>query len=203
MKRAQTGFTLVELAIVLVIIGLLLGGVLKGQQMIQNAKYKNFRQQIDAYRAAVYSFQDRYGALPGDMADASTRLHAPSGVTIKNGNGDGVIQGGYCDRNNEESCLVWQHLILAGLISGDPAQTGKKAQRHHTYGGVISSIATGTWANGRNELKLLMRGVPGDVAQRLDDELDDGNATSGDIARFGGSGSTYNANQMVNLFVSL
>ncbi|HEC15715.1 MAG TPA: prepilin-type N-terminal cleavage/methylation domain-containing protein [Sedimenticola sp.] len=197
------GFTLVEIAIVLVIIGLLLGGVLKGQQMIENTKYKNFKQQIDSYRGAVYSFQDRYKALPGDFAQASTKLTAPAGVTIRNGNGNGQVQGGYCSADNEEACIVWQHLILAGLIGGDASATGTNARRTHTYGGMISSIATGNWANGRTELKILMQGVPGDVAQRLDDELDDGNATSGDVARYGGSGATYNPNQSLNVFVSL
>jgi len=203
LRNRNAGFTLVEIAIVLVIVGLLLGGVLKGQQMIENTKYKNYKQQIDSYRAAVYSFQDRYKALPGDFAQASTKLTAPSGVTIRNGNGDGSVQGGYCSTNNEEACVVWQHLILAGLIGGDASATGTTARRTHTYGGFISSIATGNWANGRNELKILMQGVPGEVAQRLDDEIDDGNATSGDVARYGGSGATYNPAQSLNVFVSL
>ncbi len=202
-RGKNAGFTLVEIAIVLVIIGLLLGGVLKGQQMVENTKYKNFKQQIDSYRAAAYSFQDRYKALPGDYALASTKLTAPSGVTIQNGNGDGSVGGGYCNVANEESCVVWQHLILAGLIGGDASATDATARRAHAYGGVVSSIATGNWANGRNELKVLMQGVPGEAAQRLDDELDDGNATSGDVARYGGSGATYDQNASLNVFITL
>ncbi|MCF6282440.1 MAG: prepilin-type N-terminal cleavage/methylation domain-containing protein [Candidatus Polarisedimenticolaceae bacterium] len=202
-RRKNAGFTLVEIAIVLVIIGLLLGGVLKGQQMVENTKYKNFKQQIDSYRAAVYSFQDRYRALPGDYALASTKMTAPAGVTIRNGNGNGAVAGGYCDAANEEACVVWQHLILAGLIGGDASATDATARRVHAYGGVVSSISTGNWANGRNELKILMQGIPGEVAQRLDDELDDGNATSGDVARYGGSGATYDVAQTLNVFVTM
>jgi prepilin-type N-terminal cleavage/methylation domain-containing protein len=200
--KNQKGFTLVEIAIVLVIIGLLLGGVLKGQQLIENTKYKNFVQQINGYRSAVYSFQDRYKALPGDFALATTKLTAPSGVTIVNGNGNGAIEGGYCDAANEESCIVWQHLILAGFLGGDASQTGTGARKTHTYGGFISSISTGTWANNRNDMKILMNGVPGKVAQRYDDEFDDGNATSGDVARYGGTGATY-ADTPLDVFVTL
>jgi len=199
-KRKNAGFTLVEIAIVLVIIGLLLGGVLKGQQMVENTKYKNFKQQIDSYRAAVYSFQDRYRALPGDFSQASTKMTAPTGVTIQNGNGDGVVGGGWCNTANEESCVVWQHLILAGLIGGDASATDTTARRVHAYGGLIDSVSTGNWANNRNELKILMRGVPGEVAQRLDDEIDDGAAGSGDVACYN---CTYDVTLSQDVFVTL
>ena len=62
----EKGFTLVEIAIVLVIIGLILGAILKGQSMIENAKIKRVVKQADEIRAAVYSYQDRYKQLPGD-----------------------------------------------------------------------------------------------------------------------------------------
>ena len=65
-KRDQAGFTLVEIAIVMVIIGLLIGGVLKGQAMIENAKVKRVVKQADEIRAAVMTFYDKYGVYPGD-----------------------------------------------------------------------------------------------------------------------------------------
>jgi len=200
MNKKQQGFTLVEIAIVLVIIGLLLGGVLKGQAMIDNSRYKRLVADLDAFRTNVYMFQDRYGALPGDMVNASTRLN-PAAV---NGNGNGAVNGGWCDSSGEEACLVWSHLRYAGLLGGDPTLVGTNARiLNNPYSGIYDSISTGNWANQRTELKILMRNMPGDVAQRLDDEIDDGNATTGEVARYGGAGATYDQNARLSVFVSL
>ena len=197
-KAKQSGFTLVEIAIVLVIIGLILGGVLKGQSLIDNAKYKNFAKQIQGVRAAVLTFQDQYQAMPGDILNISALNSAATA-----GNGDGRIAGGFCDSASEESCLVWSHLRYAGLISGDPALVDGAANVNHTFGGPIRGVAYGSWGNGVNETKILVYTFPGAVAQRYDNEFDDGTATTGDIARFGGSGATYDLNATVNMFITL
>ena len=76
MKALQKGFTLVEIAIVLVIIGLLLGGILKGQEMITQAKIKNIISDFSGISAAFHGYQDRYRALPGDDAGAAARWAA-------------------------------------------------------------------------------------------------------------------------------
>src|SRR3954463_16541474 len=90
--KAQAGFTLVEIAIVLVIIGLLLGGILKGQEMITQAKIKNVINDFNGLSAAVNSYRDRYRMLPGDDNGADTRWGIAA--TLK-GDGDGVIEGKY------------------------------------------------------------------------------------------------------------
>ena len=74
MKTQQSGFTLIEIAIVLVIIGLLLGGVLKGQELITSARVRNMISQQDGIKAAYFGFLDRYRALPGDYAAASSNI---------------------------------------------------------------------------------------------------------------------------------
>src|SRR5712672_3878827 len=89
-QRKQAGFTLVEIAIVLVIIGLLLGGILKGQEMITQAKIKNVIADMSGVSAAMYGYQDRYKSLPGDDNKANARWG-----TTASGNGDGVITGVY------------------------------------------------------------------------------------------------------------
>ena len=91
-NSTEAGFTLVEIAIVLVIIGLLLGGVLKGQEMITQAKIKNIINDFNGVTVAVTSYQDRYRAIPGDDQNAAARwtTQAPA-----SGNGNGIIAGVY------------------------------------------------------------------------------------------------------------
>ena len=113
MKRYARGFTLIEIAIVLVIIGLLLGGVLKGQELITGARVRNLISQQDGIKAAFFGFQDRYRALPGDYAAASTNI---AGVVVT-GNGNGRIEAGGAGAIHEE-ILVWNHLTAAGFLNG-------------------------------------------------------------------------------------
>ena len=188
MKKHQSGFTLVEIAIVLVIIGLLLGGVLKGQEMIANAKYKNLRSDINSYSAAVYAFQDRFRALPGDFLNIA-RLNAAATP----GNNGGTIGGNTCATAGEESCVVWQHLRYANLIPGDPTLTAATANPNHSYGGVFRGIYTANFG-GRTGVGTQLTAVPQDVAQRLDDDLDDGVANTGTVSCANcGGGAVYTA----------
>src|SRR6266852_3579916 len=90
-RKHQSGYTLVEIAIVLVIIGLLLGGVLKGQELIYNQKIKSTYDNYRSYTAAMYGYQDRYRALPGDDNAALTRGFVSTGPAIVNGGGNGII----------------------------------------------------------------------------------------------------------------
>src|SRR3954471_6949218 len=90
MRKLQKGFTLIEIAIVLVIIGLLLGGVLKGQELITGARVRNLVQQQDGVKAAYFGFLDRYRALPGDYKQATTTI---TGATT-DGNADGQVADG-------------------------------------------------------------------------------------------------------------
>ena len=88
-KSQQSGFTLVEIAIVLVIIGLLLGGILKGQELINSAKVKSLVNDFRVAQTYVYGYQDKFRAIPGD--DGAAQAHV--GTTATNGNGNGVIEG--------------------------------------------------------------------------------------------------------------
>src|SRR3954463_13493006 len=125
MKRNVQGFTLIEIAIVLVIIGLLLGGVLKGQELITGARVRNIIQQQDGVKAAYFGFLDRYRALPGDYANATTTITGvvvgSCGVSTSMGNGDGdgqIESSGSTPTTTSENILAWEHLSKAGFING-------------------------------------------------------------------------------------
>src|SRR5256885_10787896 len=117
MTKRRQGFTLVEIAIVLVIIGLLLGGILKGQEMITQAKIKNVIADFSGVSAAYHGYQDRYRAIPGDDPNAAGRWTVPSVAT--SGSGNGVVAGLYNSAlATDESRLWWDHLRRAGFVSG-------------------------------------------------------------------------------------
>lgn len=176
LKRNQKGFTLVEIAIVMVIIGLLIGGVLKGQSMIQNARIKAYQNDIDGYRAAWYAYFDRYGYYPGDDPQATQHQWA---ITPTNGNGDGVIQGG-------EQPDVFEHLRGAQLIGGSGS-----AYPVGSYGGryIISNNPSGIAGTG-----IYSERIPGAVAEATDNKLDDGTYNTG-IIRANAAYSTATVNQ--------
>lgn len=121
--HAQSAFSLVELSIVLVILGLLTGGILGGQALIRAAELRAVSTEYNRYVTAVQTFRDKYFALPGDMRNATSfwgdnNTQCPD-AAITNGN------PGTCNGNGDnnwgvanEQFLVWQHLANAGLIEG-------------------------------------------------------------------------------------
>lgn len=122
---SQRGFSLVELAIVLLIIGLVVGGVLKGQDLIHSARVNNVATTMNELRAATNTFQDKYVAFPGDFdrpgmvnEDLFDSGHAGDGNgRIDDNNGESGGTAGQWWHDNE-SGFFWAHLAAAGLISG-------------------------------------------------------------------------------------
>lgn len=169
MIKNQRGFTLVEIAIVLVIIGLLLGGVLKGQEMVTNAKIRRVADDFNNVSAAVLSYQDRYAQLPGDDNQANTHV----GGT--NGNGNGQINGYWATGTATlESRQIWDHLRRATLITG----SGNNQPRH-AFGGIMG-VQTGTIYNMRGNL-VCLQNIAGDMGQLIDNKLDDGIPNAGTV----------------------
>jgi len=186
-KKGQRGFTLVEIAIVLVIIGLLLGAILKGQGMIKNAKIKNIIRSADELRAAVYTYQDRYKALPGDDDAATTHT---GNTRLNPGDGDGMIESGA----DQESLHLFNHLAAAGIISGE---TNRTAYPSHAFGDNYY-IDWVTPPGGKTAHWIVYQNIPGDVARAIDYSIDDGVYNTGSVR---GSVDYANTDSAVTLYI--
>ncbi|MBF0590131.1 MAG: prepilin-type N-terminal cleavage/methylation domain-containing protein [Magnetococcales bacterium] len=221
-RRNEAGFTLIEIAIVVVIIGLLLGGVLKGQELIRNARTHAIINQGNAVQGAVLGFQDRYRALPGDYSVADTNI---VGVTTDhNGDGDsrvGILTGDEGGGSDDEIVFVWEHLSRAGFISGsfDGSNTnlndttwtcGEGACLTNPFNGHMMFLFDGaqvhpdatTWSTGPQNNQLTTgRLIPVEITAEMDRKIDDGDPANGSF-RVGHrflSGATGAATECANV----
>lgn len=130
--KTQSGFSLVELSIVLVILGLLTGGILGGQALIRAAELRAVPTEYARYNAALQAFRDKYFAYPGDMGNATrfwgrmngnadcvtTSSAAVSAAGACDGNADGGVFPAAAAGQASEQTQFWRHMALAGLIEG-------------------------------------------------------------------------------------
>lgn len=198
MKTRQPGFTLIEIAIVLVIIGLLLGGVLKGQELIDSAKVKNLAADFKNIPVFIYGYQDKFKTLPGDDALVTAHLSGATACTPAAANkcdaGNGVLDGAW-DASNDaasESNLFWQHVRLAGFAAGSTEIGNANYPQTNAVGGKIGiqsnnasfttiiSDSAGTIHTGlTGTFVICSAGILGKFAKQLDTALDNGDADSG------------------------
>jgi len=177
----QTGFTLVEISIALVIVGLLIGSVIKGREMITNARLKKIESDRMDVSIVIRAYRDRYGSLPGDDSRAASRftmyadgINDPAASDI-NGDGNGLYDGNWIGAANSETANLWKHLRASGLVpgNGDDARQPKNA-----FGGSIGVR--------NNSLQIfgpvtVFGQVSGQVSAILENRSDDGSPLSGRI----------------------
>jgi len=193
----QKGFTLIEMSIVLVIIGLIIGGILKGQEVIESSRQKNLITQLDATRSALTTFVERYQALPGDFAQAAGAAavaRISTDATFINGDGDGIVEpvaaaataasilavnAGTAAAAGFENTQFWVHLFGARLIDG----VTPSAAASTTFGqgsatpavsipGAGVTLAYGSYADFANDTRTshwlrVHKGTPGAPAAGL------------------------------------
>lgn len=190
----QAGFSLIESAIVLVIMGFLIGGVLKGKDLIESARLKRVISQLNEYRLAASTFLDKYDALPGDFSKASLMIKKG----LRDGNGNGMVEGAGLARGSE-ALNFWAHLAAAGLIASpgsekdaDKGEFGKGAPESTLGGGFTIEHnprgLKGLWfilgqkMNDHGDGGLL---TPAQ-AQAIDKKMDNGHPTSGNVRAMDG-----------------
>lgn len=209
----QRGFSLVELSIVLVILGLLTGGILAGKSLIRASELRSVVTEVDRYQTALMAFRDRYFQLPGDMSNATsfwgdraTGTEACADPATPDGtpgtcNGDGnrfITDGAILER-----VLSWQHMSLAGLIEGNYSGIGAsltssnspfsrlpRGRYRLSYEHIYGQPVTGLWLgapSGQNYSALLRP----EEAWNIDSKLDDGRAFFGKVRSYNGYSSSF------------
>lgn len=190
-RHSQSGFTLVELSIVLVVVGLIIGSILVALSIIQNARVTSAINTLQSIQSAISTYNQNYGAMPGDDPNATTRFSDPNNLVSNDGNGDGEIGNGESfDTPGEaanatdpyESMLVWKELRAAGLIKGEAvADTLPPNPFNGVFGVQNGAFGQDSSAGSLAGNVICMSGVPGQAARIIDQRLDDGNATSGAV----------------------
>ena len=190
-SEQKSGFTLVELAIALLIIGLILSAVLKGQEMIENGRVKNIVRDMLGVTTAYYVYLDRFKAIPGD--DKLAASHAPGGIA---GDGDGFISGAYTDANDpisSESNAYWQHTRLAGFMTGTATASQADPPANAVRGKLgLQSGSAAALIYGMSGNVVCSGSIPLKIAQAVDIMIDDGDSASGSV-RSGAAGEPNQA----------
>jgi prepilin-type N-terminal cleavage/methylation domain-containing protein len=198
---AKLGFSLVELAIVLVVLGLLVGGVLSGKSLIRAAQLRLLTEQHQQFYTATHAFKDKYFALPGDMTNATqfwgvravgAACMGSASTDARTCNGDGNGQIDFMTSESFEMSRYWQHLANAGLLAGQyngtstlpAAKTGGDTKWAVMWQGTLNSGLTafyGEYAHFISLSSITTSYLLPEETWNIDNKLDDGKPATGKI----------------------
>jgi prepilin-type N-terminal cleavage/methylation domain-containing protein len=173
--KKEAGFTLVEIAIVLVVIGLLLGAILAGQEVVLNGQIRNTINEYNNVASAVFVYQDRYRQLPGDDRNAAARWTTTNAV-VAAGTSNRLIDGTWdTGTNAEETGIFWHHLrndeLVAGPRDGGSPQSFELPR--NAFNGDIGVQETAFGAGGITDTVICQSNVPAKAAIVIDSRIDD------------------------------
>jgi prepilin-type N-terminal cleavage/methylation domain-containing protein len=186
-RTRQKGFTLLEITIVMVIVGLLVSGVVKGQELVMQARMKETLSELNGLTGAYFAYLDRYRALPGDDLRADGRWQI---FGAKSGNNDGVVGGAYdqtppglatfdpANTPAHESLNFWWHMRLAGFVSGSTTGQAAYGQPINSTNGMVGVQNGGLGLYG---LLVCSQNLPDRIASAVDTQLDDQRSNTGSV----------------------
>ncbi|MDR3180198.1 MAG: prepilin-type N-terminal cleavage/methylation domain-containing protein [Holosporaceae bacterium] len=175
LKNNFAGFSLIEVAIAIVIIGLITSFTLKGRELIHTAKLRSVIEQINSIRIAVQAFTEKYGSLPGDLANANDMI----GPSVENGRGDGVIASG------DDAQRFWKHLEASDIIHLEISNGHPTSKIGGSYS-ISTNVAgyPGTWiilSGGTTDNKRFSGIISQEDAYFIDKNSDTGDPSTGDV----------------------
>jgi len=187
-RTGQAAFSLAEMAVAVLVVGLLIGAVLTSQALIVQAQIKDTVQGFNRALASVHAYGDRYAAAPGDDAHAAARWVGGA----KNGTGDGYLSGAFqdmppagdpmtgltVDAAEGETLNFWWHLRLAGFVQLSPGVSNPAMPPPNGFGGIVGVQQSGL---GLPTLIVCQSSLPDRVTAGVESQLDDGNPTSGQM----------------------
>ncbi|MDD2701988.1 MAG: type II secretion system protein [Sideroxydans sp.] len=179
MQHKQSGFTLIEISIAMAVIGLLITLTIKGREMVENSRAKSLANDFRDIQVALFGYQDRFHALPGDDPAASANLSTGS-TPIHNGNGNLRIEGNL-NPLMSESFFLWQHVRLAGFLSGTIDPGANNYVPLNSSGGKlgVSDISASPIKGMSGGYIICSDNISGRLVKQLDMMLDDGNTAGG------------------------
>lgn len=181
MQHKQSGFTLIEIAIAMAIIGLLITLTVKGRELVENSRAKSLANDFRDIQVALFGYQDRFKALPGDDPSATANL-APTATSIQNGNGNLRIEGDL-NANLSESFFLWQHVRLAGFLQGIANAEASGYVPLNTSGGSlgVTDVSHAPISGMSGGYIICSDNISGRLVKQLDMMLDDGHTAKGSM----------------------